>query len=97
MSSANYQRIKTQALDIIARIPPGQVTTFTAIGEELQVPARHIAYILSRLSDDERSECSWQQVVPANPHPPNFVRLELSTEHRTWPSTPLSREREAES
>ena len=61
--SANFARISAQVLDVVARIPRGSVTTFAAIGDELEVPARHVAYVLATLDDDVREAVPWHRVV----------------------------------
>ncbi len=61
--SSNYARIKAQVLDICARIPEGRLTTYAAIGDELDVPARHVAYILASLGEAERATVPWHRVL----------------------------------
>lgn len=61
--SASYARIRTQVLDICARIPEGRLTTYAAIGDELEVPARHVAYILASLGDADRDAVAWHRVL----------------------------------
>jgi alkylated DNA nucleotide flippase Atl1 len=47
--------------DVVERIPPGRVTTSASIGDELDVPAPHVAYIISRLPTD--TPLPWHRVV----------------------------------
>jgi methylated-DNA-protein-cysteine methyltransferase related protein len=61
-----YARIKAQVLQIVVLIPAGRLLTFTQIGDWLDVPARHVAYILSKLSHDEEVRFPWFRVVPAS-------------------------------
>ncbi len=56
--SPNYARIAAQVFDITSRIQAGRLTTYAAIGDELEVPARHVAYILARMDD-----VPWHRVV----------------------------------
>lgn len=49
--SANDARFRAQVLDIVRGLQVGRLTTHQAIGDELDVPARHVAYILSREDD----------------------------------------------
>jgi DNA transformation protein and related proteins len=43
-----FARITRDVLKIIAAIPRGRVTTFQSIGDCIDVPSRHVAYVLSR-------------------------------------------------
>jgi methylated-DNA-protein-cysteine methyltransferase-like protein len=61
--SANFARIKAQVLDIVARVPEGRLTTYAAVGDELAVPARHVAYILASLAEDDAAAVPWHRVV----------------------------------
>ena len=56
--SPHYARIRAQVHDIVERIPVGRLTTYAAIGDELAVPARHVASILARTD-----AVPWQRVV----------------------------------
>ena len=44
-------------------VPRGRVCTYAAIGRYLDVMARHVAYILATLTDDERSGVPWHRMV----------------------------------
>jgi DNA transformation protein and related proteins len=44
-----FARITRDVLKIVAAIPKGRVTTFQSIGDCIDVPARHVAYALSRV------------------------------------------------
>lgn len=46
-----FARIRGDVVAILASVPAGQVVTFADIGAHLDVPARHVAYILSRRDD----------------------------------------------
>jgi methylated-DNA-protein-cysteine methyltransferase-like protein len=61
--SAAFIRIKADVLGIVRDIPHGRVCTYAAIGRYLDVMARHVAYILATLTDDERLGVPWHRVV----------------------------------
>ncbi len=61
--SAAFIRIKADVLGIVRDVPRGRVCTFAAIGRHLDVMARHVAYILATLTDDERPGVPWHRVV----------------------------------
>lgn len=58
-----FERIKGDVLKIVAVVPEGKVTTYSSIGEHLDVAPRHVAYILSMLSPLEQLQVPWFRVV----------------------------------
>jgi methylated-DNA-protein-cysteine methyltransferase related protein len=64
--SPAFIRIKADVLKIVSAIPPSRVTTFRSIGEYLDVMPRHVAYILTMLSPEEKNQVSWFRVVSDN-------------------------------
>lgn len=46
-----------------ASIPPGRVTTYSALANHLEVVPRHVAFVLARLSPKEASKLPWHRVV----------------------------------
>lgn len=58
-----FARIKVDVLNIVASIPSGKCSTYKSIGEHLDVVPRHVAYILAKLSDDEKARHPWHRVV----------------------------------
>lgn len=61
--SAAFIRIKADVLGLVRDVPCGRVCTYAAIGRHLDVMARHVAYILVTLTDDERMGVAWYRVV----------------------------------
>ena len=61
--SAAYARIKADILRIVEAIPDGRIATFGDIGRHLDVMPRHVAYILTMLSDEEKARVPWHRVV----------------------------------
>jgi methylated-DNA-protein-cysteine methyltransferase related protein len=61
--SVAFIQIKAGIMEITSNIPVGCVTTYGAIGEHLNVMARHVAYILTTLSLEEKLELPWYRVV----------------------------------
>jgi methylated-DNA-protein-cysteine methyltransferase related protein len=64
--SPAFIRIKEQVLQIVASVPEAQITTHRSIGEHLDVVPRHVAYILSMLSPEEKMSYPWHRVVSEN-------------------------------
>lgn len=61
--SPAFARIKADILAMVAGIPPGRVTTAADLGRQIDVPARHVAYILATLDEFERAATPWWRVV----------------------------------
>ncbi len=53
--SPAFARIERDVLRMVDSIPVGRFSTFEMIGAAIDVPARHVAYILSRQSDAARA------------------------------------------
>lgn len=63
MPSPFFARIKRDCLAIAAHIPAGKVTTFSSVGKHLDVPPRHVAYVLATLTPEELAAYPWWRVV----------------------------------
>jgi DNA transformation protein and related proteins len=50
-----FARITRDVLKIVAAMPRGRVTTFLSIGDCIDVPSRHVAYVLSREASNVES------------------------------------------
>jgi methylated-DNA-protein-cysteine methyltransferase related protein len=62
-NSAAFIRIKSQVLMMTSHIPAGYVSTYRSLGEHIDVMPRHIAYILTMLSMEEKDRIPWYRVV----------------------------------
>ncbi len=61
--SAAFARIKKEVLALVEAIPSGKVSTYKAISESLDVMPRHVAYILTTLSEVESEQIPYHRVV----------------------------------
>lgn len=61
-----FVRIKTDVIAMTRQVPRGRVTTFSAMGDVIDVPARHVAYVLATLDDAEAATTPWHRVVPGS-------------------------------
>jgi methylated-DNA-protein-cysteine methyltransferase-like protein len=66
MGSPFFARIKGDVLAIVAAVPEGRVVSFADVGAHLDVMPRHVAYILSMLSDIEKATLPWHRAVAAD-------------------------------
>jgi DNA transformation protein and related proteins len=62
-SSPSFERIERDTLKLCATIPMGRVCTYADVGAVIDVPARHVAYIVSRLSDATRAQVPVHRLV----------------------------------
>lgn len=60
---ATYTRMNNDILSVVRAIPAGRVTTVDAISQFLDVPARHVNYLLARRYDLERESSPWHRVL----------------------------------
>jgi methylated-DNA-protein-cysteine methyltransferase related protein len=61
--SAAFARIKNQVLTMTSHIPAGRVSTYRSLAEHIDVMPRHVAYILTMLSLEEKDRIPWHRVV----------------------------------
>jgi alkylated DNA nucleotide flippase Atl1 len=71
MASAAFARISRDVTRLVERIPSGSVTTYTHIGELLDLPARHVAYVI-------RNVAARTALVPWHRVTGNFGELQKS-------------------
>lgn len=64
--SAAFARIRAEVIRLVARIPPGKFTTYGTIAVHMNVTARHVAFVMSRLTDEESAALPWHRVVSAD-------------------------------
>jgi methylated-DNA-protein-cysteine methyltransferase-like protein len=64
--SQAFARIRAEVLRLVALIPEGKFTTYGSIAVHMNVVARHVATVLSRLTDEESKSLPWHRVVSAD-------------------------------
>jgi len=64
--SPTYARIRAEVLRLVALIPDGKFTTYGSVAVHMNVVARHVATVLSRLTDEESKAIPWHRVVSAD-------------------------------
>jgi methylated-DNA-protein-cysteine methyltransferase related protein len=62
--SQAFARMKRALLALVTDIPLGKVAQVGEAGIALNIPPRHVAYILSQLAPDEAAFIPWHRVVP---------------------------------
>ena len=62
--SLAFARMRRALLTEVVRIPRGKVVEIAEVGQALNIPPRHVAYMLARLTEDEVELVPWHRVVP---------------------------------
>ena len=64
--SKAFARIRAEVIRLVALIPDGRFTTYGSIAVHMNVVARHVATVLSRLTPEESAALPWHRVVSAD-------------------------------
>ncbi len=80
MTSSAFARIEADVLRLATAIPFGKVTSAQQLGAVIDVPARHVAYIVSRLDEEKRIEHALHRICGSK------------GEIKDWQTTPLRQE-----
>lgn len=64
--SPAFARIRAEVIRLVALIPEGKFTTYGSIAVHMNVMARHVAFVMSRLTDEESQALPWHRVVSAD-------------------------------
>ena len=64
--SKAFARIRAEVIRLVGLIPPGKFTTYGSIAIHMNVMARHVAFVMSSLTEQEASELPWHRVVSAD-------------------------------
>jgi methylated-DNA-protein-cysteine methyltransferase-like protein len=64
--SRAFAQIRAEVLRLVALIPEGRFTTYGSIAVHMNVVARHVATVLSRLGEEESASLPWHRVVSAD-------------------------------
>lgn len=64
--SVAFARIRAEVIRLVALIPSGKFTTYGSIAVHMNVIARHVATVLSHLTEEESATIPWHRVVAAD-------------------------------
>ena len=64
--SKAFARIRTEVIRLVGLIPTGKFTTYGSIAIHMNVMARHVAFVMSSLTERESAELPWHRVVSAD-------------------------------
>ena len=62
--SVAYAKMRKALLAAVRRIPKGRVVEAKRLAESLNIPARHVVYMLAQLAPDEKELVPWHRVAP---------------------------------
>ena len=80
--SPAFARIRAEVIRLVALIPEGKFTTYGSIAIHMNVIARHVATVLSRLTPEESAALPWHRVVSADARLSPNMDPELSRKQR---------------
>jgi methylated-DNA-protein-cysteine methyltransferase-like protein len=63
--SIAFARIRAEVIRLVALIPEGKFTTYGSIAVHMNVVARHVAFVLSSLTEEEAATLPWHRVIGA--------------------------------
>jgi methylated-DNA-protein-cysteine methyltransferase-like protein len=79
--SQAFARIRAEVIRLVALIPEGKFTTYGSIATHMNVVARHVAFVMSGLTEEEAASLPWHRVVSSDARvsqsmPPKVARLQ---------------------
>jgi len=81
--SRAFTRIRAEVIRLVALIPEGKFTTYGAIATHMNVVARHVAFVLGRLTAEEAAALPWHRVVASDGQISPSMPPPLSRKQRT--------------
>lgn len=81
--SPAFARIRAEVIRLVALIPEGKFTTYGSIAVHMNVMARHVAFVMSRLTDEESQALPWHRVVSADARLSPKMDAELRELHKS--------------
>lgn len=64
--SIAFKRIRAEVIWLVGLVPEGKFTTYGSIAVNMNVMARHVAFVMSRLTEEESERLPWHRVVGAD-------------------------------
>ena len=80
--SKAFARIRAEVIRLVGLIPPGKFTTYGSIAVHMNVMARHVAFVMSSLTEEEAAELPWHRVVSRDARLSPNMDLDLSKVQR---------------
>jgi len=64
--SKAFARIRAEVLRLVTIVPEGKFTTYGSLATHMNVVARHVAFALSRLTENEAAAVPWHRIVASD-------------------------------
>jgi methylated-DNA-protein-cysteine methyltransferase related protein len=64
--SKAFANIRVEVIRLVGLIPSGKFTTYGSIAHHMNIMARHVAFVMGRLTDEEAAVLPWHRVVSAD-------------------------------
>ena len=64
--SAAFSRIRAEVIRLVRLIPEGKFTTYGCIATHMNIAAIHVAFVMSRLTEEESATVPWHRVVSSD-------------------------------
>lgn len=64
--SKAFARIRAEVIRLVGLIPQGKFTTYGSIATHMNVVARHVAFVMSSLTEEEAAALPWHRVVSSD-------------------------------
>jgi methylated-DNA-protein-cysteine methyltransferase related protein len=76
--SKAFARIRAEVIRLVGLIPRGKFTTYGSIAIHMNVMARHVAFVMSSLTEQESAELPWHRVVSRDARLSPHMNADLS-------------------
>lgn len=80
--STAFARIRAEVIRLVGLIPAGRFTTYGSIATHMNCNPRHVAQVLSRLTEEEAASLPWHRVVAADARISRSMEPELATRQK---------------
>lgn len=77
--SQAFTRIRAEVIRLVSLIPVGKFTTYGSIAIHMNVVPRHVATVISRLTEEESATLPWQRVVSTNARISQNMPIEIAS------------------
>jgi methylated-DNA-protein-cysteine methyltransferase-like protein len=81
--SPAFARIRAEVIRLVGLIPERKFTTYGSIAVHMNVMARHVAFVMSRLTEEESKALPWHRVVSADARISPKMEAELHDQQKS--------------
>jgi methylated-DNA-protein-cysteine methyltransferase related protein len=81
--SKAFARIRAEVIRLVALIPEGKFTTYGSLATHMNVVARHVAFVMSALTEEESASLPWHRVVSSDARISQAMPRKMARQQRT--------------